>query len=147
MTSYFFDVILTPSLWRHIFLTSFWRRHYDVIFFWRHFDAVIMKSYFSDVILTPSLWRHIFLTSFPHRSHNDDEPCKSTENDTRQRNASCAREFAPSIFHVQKLLLVAGNQLLLLVAFMLACISSCENSGKISSESWQYITRDIQLER
>jgi hypothetical protein len=68
---------------------------------------------------------------------------------TRQRNASCAHEFAPSIFHVQKLLLVAGNlllvagnQLLLLVAFMLACISSCENGGKISSESWQYITRD-----
>jgi hypothetical protein len=43
-------------------------------------------------------------------------------------------------------LLVAGNQLLLLVAFMLACISSCENGGKISPESkpesWQYITRD-----
>jgi hypothetical protein len=104
MTSYFCDVILTPSLWRHILVTSLWRRHYDVIFF--------------DVILTPSLWRHFFLTSFPHRSsYNDDEPCKSTENDTRQRNASCAHEFAPSIFHVL-FLLVAGNQLLLLlVAF------------------------------
>jgi hypothetical protein len=30
MTSYYCDVILTPSLWRHIFVTSFWRRHYDV---------------------------------------------------------------------------------------------------------------------
>jgi hypothetical protein len=70
MTSYFCDVILTPSLWRHIL--------------WRHFDAVIMTSNFFDVILTPSLWRHIFGTSFPHRSYaNDDEPCKSTENDTR----------------------------------------------------------------
>jgi hypothetical protein len=39
----------------------------------------------------------------------DDEPCKSPENETRQ-------EFAPSIFHVQKLLHVAGNQLLLLIS-------------------------------
>jgi hypothetical protein len=70
MTSYFCDVILTPLLWRHIFLTSFWRRHYDVIFLWRHFDAVIMTSYFCDVILTPSLWRHIFVTSFWRRHYD-----------------------------------------------------------------------------
>jgi hypothetical protein len=70
MTSYFCDVISTPSLWRHIFVTSFWRRHNDVKFLWRHFDAVIMTSYFCDVILTPSLWRHIFVTSFWRRHYD-----------------------------------------------------------------------------
>jgi hypothetical protein len=64
--------------------------------------------------------------------------------------SSMCRSFC--FFHVQKLLLVAGNQLLLLVAFMLAYISSCESGGKISPESkpesWiMAVLHERQLER
>jgi hypothetical protein len=55
MTSYFCDVILTPSLWHH--MTSY-------------FCDVILTPLFCDVILTPSLWRHIFVTSFWRRHYD-----------------------------------------------------------------------------
>jgi hypothetical protein len=58
------DIISSPDLWRHIFVTSFLRRIFDVIFLWRHFFAGFMTSYFCDVISSSGLWRHIFVTSF-----------------------------------------------------------------------------------
>jgi hypothetical protein len=42
MTSYFCDVISSPELWRHIFVTTFLHRSYDVIFLWRHFFTEVM---------------------------------------------------------------------------------------------------------
>jgi hypothetical protein len=70
MTSYFCDVISSPGLWRHIFVTSFLRRVYDVIFLWRHFFSGFMTSYFCDVISSSGLWRHIFVTSFLRRVYD-----------------------------------------------------------------------------
>jgi hypothetical protein len=45
MMSYFCDVISSPHLWRHIFVTSFLHQIYDVIFWWRHFLTGFMNLF------------------------------------------------------------------------------------------------------